>query len=63
MDHPLLIQIQDMLHEIDTDKKEIVLIWVPGYVGIRENEAVDRAAKEALDKEATQTISCLFFFF
>ena len=33
-DHPLLIQIQDMLHKIDVNQEETV-VWVPGHVGIR----------------------------
>ena len=39
-DHPLLIQIQELLHKINADHKE-----VPGHV--------DRAAKEALDNKPT----------
>ena len=38
-DHHLLIQIQDMLHRIEIDQKEVVFMWFPGHVGIRENEA------------------------
>ena len=32
-------------------------MWVPRHVGIRRNEAVDRAAKEALDKKLKKTDS------
>ena len=49
-DHPLLIQIQDMLHEIDVNQKEIVFVWGPGRAGIHGNEAADRVATEALEK-------------
>ena len=59
-DHPLLIQIQELLHKFNTDQKEIVFMWVPGHVGIRGNEAADRAAKEALDKK-TDSRSHAFF--
>ena len=58
-DHRLLIQMQELLHKINANRKEIVFVWVPGHVGIRGNEAADRAAKEALDKNR-QPISCLF---
>ena len=52
-DHPLLIQIQELLHKINADKKETILIWVPGHIGIQGNEAADRATKEALNTEPT----------
>ena len=49
----LLIQIQELLHKINADQREIVFMWVLGHVGIRGDEAADRAAKEALDQKLT----------
>ena len=51
--HLLLIQIQELLHQINADKKESIFMWVPGHIGIRGNEAANRATKEALNTEPT----------
>ena len=50
-DHPILAQILELYTEMTRDGREIVLIWVPGHVGIRGNSAADSAAKDALDRD------------
>ena len=44
------------IHKIDIDQKEVVFMWAPGHAGIRGNEAVDRTAEEALEKEPTDDL-------
>ena len=49
---------------MNADQKEIVFMWDPGHVGIRGNEAADRTAKKALDKnlkKLTDSRSHAFF--
>ena len=50
-DRPLLKQLQDVLFKVEVDQKEVVFMWDPGHVGICGNEAADRAATKALEKE------------
>ena len=53
-DHPLLIQIQDLLHKINADQNEIVSIYGFLYMLVFEElRFADRAAKEALDNKPT----------
>ena len=46
--HPLLVQIFKLLGKLSIERKYIVFVWVPGHVGIKGNEAADKAAKQAL---------------
>ena len=47
--HPLVCRVLDTHTELCQDNKNIIFCWIPSHVGIRGNEAADRAAKDALD--------------
>ena len=47
-EHPVLVQILELYMDLIKNGKEIVFVWAPGHVGIRDNSAADAAAKDAL---------------
>jgi ribonuclease HI len=47
--HPLVCRVLDAHTELCHANKNIIFCWIPSHVGIRGNEAADRAAKDALD--------------
>lgn len=45
--HPLIVQIQNLIHQLLSNQFTLVLCWSPGHVGIAGNSYADKAAKEA----------------
>ncbi|GBL82161.1 hypothetical protein AVEN_252357-1 [Araneus ventricosus] len=49
--HPFVIQCIKLIYTLKTNGHDIKFCWIPGHVGIRGNEQVDRAAKTSVIKE------------
>ncbi|GBN86300.1 putative RNA-directed DNA polymerase from transposon BS [Araneus ventricosus] len=49
--HPFVIQCIKLIYILKTNGHDINFCWIPGHVGIRGNEQVDRAAKTSVIKE------------
>jgi ribonuclease HI len=49
--NPKTIKLREMMYRL---KKQITLLWVPGHMGIPENEQADEEAKAALDEDIQQ---------
>lgn len=49
----IVCDIQERAHSIIIKGKEISICWIPAHVGVAGNEAADKAAKEAIQKERT----------
>ena len=55
-DHPVLLKIHELYSQLIQEEREIVFVWVPGHVGIRDNSAADSAAKDALDGDISDEL-------
>lgn len=51
LNHPELLDFFKTFTKMKGQKREIVLAWVPGHVGIHGNELADAAAREAITEE------------
>ena len=54
--YPLLVDLFNLYFKL-CDNKDIVFAWVPGHVGIRGNNVVDLAAKNALEKSINRRMA------
>ena len=55
--HPILIQIYDILAELRNQGKQITICKVPAHIGVKGNEKADKAAKQAIDIPGMTTTS------
>ena len=52
--HPIVLEIQVLLHKLKTKNISVTICWIPAHIGLRGNEDVDKVAKEAINKPCLQ---------
>ena len=52
--HPLVLEIQVLIHKLKTRNISVAICWIPAHVGLKGNEEADRVAKEAVSKPCIQ---------
>jgi len=53
----IAIQIQNILEEANQKNNNIIIIWIPGHIGIISNERVDKQAKLVISSPDSQYIN------
>ena len=55
LNHPQLLKFFELFTDLKADDYNIVLVWVPGHVGIRGNETADSMAKNATKEKMSRS--------
>ena len=58
-DNPIVLRSVEFYNELQSLGKDIILCWIPSHIGIPGNEKADKAAKQALNKQISE--SCIPF--
>lgn len=55
INHPFLLEFHELYTDLVNNDYNIILVWVPGHVGIKGNEIADQLAKNATKEETSRT--------
>jgi ribonuclease HI len=55
LNHPLILEIVNLVHELIVSGKQLVFMWLPSHAGLAGNVSADAAAKAALNLPESQT--------
>ena len=54
-DNPIVLRLVEFYNELQSLGKDIILCWIPSHIGIPGNAKADKAAKQALNKQISES--------
>ena len=54
-DNSVVLRLVELYNEFQSLGKDIILCWIPSHIGIPGNEKADKAAKQALNKQISES--------